>query len=440
MAVVDPVIYESLVTEITEDPNIIGSSWKCRIFSPGKPSITAMDIEDIDYNCNFISSIGDEIVVTLKVTVAEYTHYIYPNRRNLKLALTRKMESEQGTLDLVGVPQDTKEYDATLINQIDLDMQALPSMDESSQLMTVVIQLMHPAITKLRTKTSSGTFFNEVPGDVTKVLAGIATKTVGLTDDNSMLGVDMVPVSNKAPRKHVIIPNGIPTMEMPGYVQKYAGGIYNSGIGSYIRNRHWFIYPIYDTTRYSKATRTLEVIVVPPNRMPHIERTYVYGNYKLKVLCTTEIQQRDNTDVNYQNSGNGVRFFSATKTMENFATIKGNVLDINRIENENVIGVDQRASDQYLPFSDQKFTDNKAHQISKLSGKKGEVLSIVWNNSNGKLLTPGMPVKLYYGSGQGFSSPEGVLLGYQENTSKVNGGVINKYMRSTLVLSVFVKS
>jgi hypothetical protein len=146
---------------------------------------------------------------------------------------------------------------------------------------------------------------------VSKALLASETAKIKVEEDIAFKGVDMVEPNNENKSEHIIVRHGTRLFDLPIYAHKHLGGIYNAGIGCYYQSRYWFIYPLYDTTRFNKAKKTLVIVKVPTLRARAIERTYRNEGDTLYVIGTSNSEIDDDAGTNFSNKGNGVRFADA---------------------------------------------------------------------------------------------------------------------------------
>ncbi len=253
-------------------------------------------------------------------------------------------------------------------------------------------------------------------------------------------GVDMVTASNKKARDHIIIPHGLPLVSLPEYIQKRCGGIYSAGLGYYLFNDYWYIYPCFDVTRFNKAQKTLTVINVPSNRFPGIERTYRKDGNNLVIIATGEVKFRDDSNTQQLNSGNGVRFTDAGNLLKGFVKTAGNKTIASRASNNSeVISVERENGNNNVQLSDKAINSNPYVEYSKLARRQGSVISFVWENSNPILLFPGMPVRVMYLDGGDIKEVYGVSLKAHDYTHARDEGMVSKRYLTHTMLSVFVK-
>ena len=81
-----------------------------------------------------------------------------------------------------------------------------------------------------------------------------------------------------------MIPHGTRLVDIPKYLQESQRGVFGSGLSSYYRDGYWYIWPSYDTTRFTKEEIRLTIINVPQTRFPGMERTFKYDGNNNRII------------------------------------------------------------------------------------------------------------------------------------------------------------
>lgn len=438
MAIVNSAIYDEIVNQISRAPRPAAYRLEGFIVANGV-MFEALKVISEDGMRQFENGFSDEILLTLQFNVATFERYLWPNRQKLKAVLKASPIGESSNQDLISAPILERKYDAILVETRDTNLQGLPNYDPQMGLGDYQFQLVNPAVQQFRLMTGGSNFHQQKPADVVKGLLTYLSKQIKVTDDYAIKGVEMWPADNAEVSKHVIVPATTPAPNIPGYIQKYAGGVYNHGIGFYLHRNVWYVYPLYDHTRYERAPLTLDLFIVPHNRSTGLNRTFQFKDGRLQVAITGDVRHKDSTDIQHLTSGNGVRFMKATETFNNFATVKGNRAYTDPSKTTAQFLINKRKGEyQALKLSSNPITDNVAHEMSKLAARSGHVVLLIWENSRPDLLIPGMPVKIYYGVESGYETLVGTLLTVSYVTMLDTPGVTGERYRTTSSLYVFV--
>lgn len=404
--------HAEVVKSIQADTYPTYFEYKCQFTVNGLVIDTLKTVE-IDIAEDYANGYGAAIIISVAMILDDYMQKVYPNRNALTCTLVKKAVTT-GVTAVTPLMSTTVEYSVVPLDNVDMAASAKVNFDGKLGIGTFKFQLIPLPLEKLRLETVSGVYPEAAAIDVLKVLLGNATRKRATNSSNAFTGFAATepPKEIKVKPQLIIKPTNV--LDLPTYLQKHCGGIYNHGIGCYFYNTFWYIYPLYDCTRYDRAKRTLDIAVLPQQQTIGIDKTYAYVNNRAFILITAEFQETDNRDVKMLNKGNGVRFSNATVMFDEFTTRGGNkaTTDITKNVSQFVLS-ERETGDQYAPFSDNEITDNVAQELSKLSARMGTEVTMRWKYANPDILYPGMPVKVHFPVEGGVKERLGVLLAIQ---------------------------
>lgn len=399
------------------------------------PKVISIDIER-DYVKNFT----DRRIIKLAFTAGIYVYHIFPNSDNLELTLvmnpmflygdgpdyTRQPYMEQFKV----VPVENKS--PTIAS--DRDMPTQKMLDQSSTV-EVEFDLISKTADFVKTTSVGGVFRQTTTESVVRTI--LTNQACQQSSDNDLLirGVDMVPANNLELREHVVIPHGTTLYDLPQYVQKKCGGIYTSGLGCFLQNRFWYIYPAYDFTRFNETDRTITFIVVPVNKFPRVERTFRWNGSQIIALATGDILLNNAVDQNKRNYGNAVSFTQASSVLHQMVTAGGNKAVIDRGSSNTEAAISERADGvNYMPVSNAPITDNNMEEFSKLAARNAGLVVLTWENSEPDAIIPGMMAKVYYMENEQVKEAIGVIGGAQHYTYMATKGFSSdRYLNSSAI-------
>jgi hypothetical protein len=140
-------------------------------------------------------------------------------------------------------------------------------------------------------------------------------------------------------------------------------------------------------------------------------------------------------------SGNGLRFADPTQIAGGALKVEGNKAIFSRGAANNELVSNKRANGlNNVPISDNAITSNRLYEISKLAARRGQVVSLTWENAQGDLLTPGAQVKVMYMQNDMVSERRGVLLGYHELTNYTGTGLVAGKYTTNCTMMVFLEN
>ncbi len=418
--------------------------WKAVIHlgDTGK-TYTPLQVNAVNIRADYIKGYADEITCTLMIPLGKYAYKIYPNRTNLEISLT-KIPLGESSPDMKrnGEPQSER-YSAYLVDgdkgpNIGQGREVISEeVLDRADILLISFQLTNKAVEKVRMVSVGGIFRNTTVKDTILAILTKESQNIKVDNKRAIDGVDLVTPKNTSKRDHILVPQGVKLFDVCDYIHNNVG-VYNAGIGSYIYDKIWYVYPLYDTTRFNESKLTLSVIILPKNKFPQLERTYKKIGNSLTILITSETSFKDDAGSNYLNDGNGVRFADANNFMSGINQTKNNVTLVSRARNINEFKLEDRPDKvNMVNVTEKKITANPYAEYSKLLGRKGGVFNAIWENSDPTLLVPGMVTRISYFDDTDIKEIYGVLLAAQHNTIKMGDFGSNRHVVNSR-LSFFV--
>lgn len=433
-----------------------------RVISNGKSEAyyyfsAALIIEDKRYNFVKVMSLdivrdyydktSDYLNLIALVPGGTYVKRIYPNRDNLKIEITKVPLTE------VGDGNDTSRSATKTIYKAIMEDTGNPRIEQNAMnvpdeeamnltnLLDIRFQLLDLTYDKLRQIEIGGIYRKLDNEEVMKTVLNEVTTKISTDKEVVGFGVDIVPMKDKSKREHIILPSGLKAIDLPSYLQEKCGGIYSTGLGQYLQDGFWYIFPKFDYKRFQEVTRTATIINVPAKIMPNIERTYLKEGSDLTILATGTTRFKDNTVVEKKQDGNGGRITSSEKIFEGFTETKNNKTVAKRKENNKEFIVSEKSDkENYAPTEKNSITDNIYSLTSKLAGREGFLIALTWQNSVPSLIYPGMMVKiLYLDEGKIRDVIGCVIKAHHFSHPEVAGLIGNRYLTHS-GLSVFVEN
>ncbi len=418
-------------------------TWTARIHYGEDKYCVPLIVKAINVHRDYRKSFADIRTITVTMGYGDYARLIYPNRVGLEVTLTKQdLVENSGTTDTDGRTQSEK-YSASLLDgpTAPTTGQGAESNDREAlnltQLIDVHFQLFDKAAERIRVMLCGGIYRTVTMEAVLKTVLTKQALSAEVDQSVALTGIDMVSANNQDLKGQVVIPHGLKLIDLPDFLQKRFG-VYSAGIGSYIQNNLWHIYPLYDTSEFTKRRKTLTILVVPRKKFQQIERSFRVDGDSTMIVVAGETGFKDDSGTNYVDSGNGVRFASAKNLMESPVTTSGNRAFVSRSANAaefvadtGVNGVNNAA------MSAKRITDNPFTEYSFLASKNGGVFKANWQNGDPALIEPGMCAKVVYVDGEEIKQIYGVVHAV-DGGSHLLGGISAKRFSNQLTLTVFV--
>lgn len=409
----------------------------------GENQFTAYKVVSIDSVRDYGTSYADKVIIELTLPGGTFLHDILPFKEDLRVMLVKRTQS---TLFGIETDKPIKQtiFRATLLQTesplIAGSEQAAKAGRDAINLMDirrVSFQLQDIVMEQLRLVTF-GTVFREIrPTDLLKGLFSRTGDFVKVDQENSIKGVTMVEADNHEVQNHMVIPHSTKLIDIPDLLQSELCGIYSAGLGFYLQNKMWYIWPLYNFKRFDKTVKTVTIILIPSNKLQGVEKTYRTTKNQVIIIVTGGSIHSDNSEAKLLNEGNGVRFPDSRKMIEGFGAVKGNKVVADRGANgSQFIGV-PRVSKLNVVQSG-KMSNNIYNETSKLASRAGSQMMVNWQNSDPDLISPAMACQVIFERGGLPVTLDACIIGSHSQVSSPETSVSSKRHLTNTVLSLFV--
>lgn len=407
-----------------------------------KEDIPILKIVTYDTVRDYINHIGDHIHIEFQFALGDYVTRLYPYRNHLELTIKQiTLQETSGIKD----PNETIQlfrYKAVFIadqnpnlSGSEIEMYDAESLNKTSFVL-VKLQLLDRSLETIRIKTANGIYHQTTQKQlIFNILAGESNKIL-IDGKPSIDGLDMVTPDNQEIRQHIIIPNGTRIVSIPSYLQEKMGGVYNTDIGTYLQTykqkKLWFVYPLYNVKRFKEDVDKLIIYVVPQEKFPGLDRTYVQSGKTLHIVATSGKKYQDSGEVDYMNYGVGYRFQEARSFMKKpiEMTEAGPVGQRSSLNHE-VILYEREDGLNYAPSRTNGACNNPFYEASKVLARNIARIDFIWENSNPALLYPGMPCKYVFLIQGRLQELEGVV-GFNHHYTQLQGNVASSNLYKTV--------
>lgn len=404
-------------------------------------------VVQVEVTRQYVSKFSDETIVKFMLPLGFYHHQLIPNRSNFHVRLFREPVGEVTGDVKLEEDTDVRMYRGVLIDSKSALLEGSEDVSSSQEaldqnaLKDVYIQLIDLGVERLRMKSIGGIYTDMLTSEVIQGVLSIGSYDEELGDEDALLGVDVVEGDNDERRDHTIIPHGeVRLVDVPGYIQEHAGGVYNTGIGSYIQNRIWSVYPQYALNRFDTTPANLTIINVPKRKLPGMERSYYSDGDRLIVIATGQSTHVDKSEQMQLNLGNGIRFSHAQRYLENFHQTSMNKSTVDRKSNTaEVLQKNRRTGLELAMMSPRRITANSYYELSTLAPREGSYLQIQWTNADPDLIYPGMPLKYVYLEGDDFNEIYGTVIGCDHMYALKGQGITESKYVAGAAITIFVE-
>lgn len=368
--------------------------------------ITAMKVFNYDVKRNYASNFMDSATVSVAFPSGTYADFIYPNKDNVEFTLYGRMgtpaDSNLLSFDELNTVNEQR-YKAKItsdvnprITQNGQTQERTDSID-LTDFVTIEIQLIDFSGYLIRMTQVGTVLRNATVKDATQALLTEQCGLLKVTDDEKLIGIDIIQPDNQDIQSQIVIPQGTPLYQVPHFIQNNCQGMYSKGLGSYIQNRVWYIYPLNDADRDPTVDREIQIIIIPSGLVPTMEHSFrIFGTNKV-IVCTGNATMLNAIDKNQLNQGSGKQFADATKPLtEEYPKRKDNKIKLGLDDIINSITGIMASGSKFNPLMKDTFTNNPYTQQSAVTSINGGNITCTWENSSPGLIVPGSLVKVLY--------------------------------------------
>lgn len=365
--------------------------------------IKGFKLLDLAVSRDYVNNVSDLIMTSVTFGMGTFLKVVYPNRDLLEMTLTiRQVSSIPG--EVAKFKPLAIKYRAILnANTEGLPKENLIHINEEQlnlrQIYTAEFQLVDRKMEALRLKTLQGVFSKATSKSLLANVLITEANQVTVDGKPVIESLSLIEPHNNALNPTIVIPAATPLTQLPKRLQNEHGGVYRSGLGSYIQKYKdkmtWFIYPLYEASKNTKGAEKLVIYYVPKRQLPSIERTYRLDNKVVYVITTSDKQISEDSDSKTLSEGGGFRMVDSRQLLKPSLRVSkdGPISARNNLVHEVTLG---EREDQ-LNFSRQGVSvgSNPFKQYTDLAFKQIRRFDVVWEHGNLNYLYPGMPVTFY---------------------------------------------
>ena len=410
-------------------------------------NLSISKIVTIDIIRDYVNKIGDSMSIEFIMPLGDYVKKLYPYRTNLELTISKQLLSEVGSDKRSNTNVESARYKAVFLTKDNknlsggeydlMDIDSLNMVD----IVTVHLQLLNRALEPLRIKTTGGVFKSITPYNLMHALIVGEANQIRIDGKPAIGCIDIVKPSNSDSISHVIIPQTVKVLSLPTYLQEKVCGVYTGGIGTYLqvykKLNTLFIYPLFNTKRFTENVPKLILFSIPSGKYGEMERTYRKDGNIVYVLGTGNKSYSDDGEADYMDQGVGFRMTDANAFMRKPVVMDkdGPVGARGRLNTE--VAIKNRADNlNYAPSTG--VSSNSFAQYSRVMQRDGGRFDFVWENADYTEIYPGMPCKLVYMADNTTVELNGVILFNHILIQTAGQGINAKAHTATCNITMFV--
>lgn len=411
-----------------------------KIFKP-------MQITNIDFVDDFEKSIMREVWVSCMIPFGMWAKCLYVARDHLLCTIRRK------ALKSIGLDEDEnaeiEEFvfdtlfhlnESNSVVGVDYNTISRTDLDNNYAPVLIKAELLDRGVEQVRKVTVGRNGRNVDPEMFIKNSLAYYTQELEVEGEPSVEVINVIESDNKEKREHIIIPSGIPLLDLPNYVHDHCGGMYNTGMGCYAVNKQIYVYPLYKTDRLEEEEKTMTIIRLPKKLMPQVERTFRVDGEALFVLGLSDAVFTDNSKAKQLADGSGIRYADSRRFMTGYSENKDNKSMIRRKENNSEYKAIELNGEDVINVSNNKINSNAFRERSKFSRRNGSGYMFQWINAKHEYIYPGMPVQVLYEEKDEVKELRGVILAAHTSVKLIGEGMTARKHGTTTLISVFAQA
>lgn len=407
-------------------------SWTYKASVTSPLNVDFLQVNDIVTNKNFMNDAGPTIYLTAHMPRERYQQYVFPYVSNLRITITETEVDEKGVI-VPGGENTAKTFVAVQVDPTD-QYRGLSALSDGNadtrdllDAVPLVFQLIPETLYNLLHKDVFRVYYKTNLYDLLDLVLSHTLEDNKITDPLNKLnyfgvrGVQQVPHDNTTKYEFLLIPERETTITKLCKWLQEKKGIYKTGANAFFENGWWHVYPLFNFDRYDKEERRLTIFAGKITDPVSEKRTF-YTNGTEVFIGTNTLNIAPNKNLKYHHeSGNGLSWSKSTGTLDGFAKRTGDGTVVVGEGNLNKVKFKGSVSGKDNIVDTKGFTDNPYKLLSEQAAILGTTVTAVWQKSESKLLTPGMPVKIYYSVDDQEREIDGTLLGVKSKLTK-NGG------------------
>lgn len=407
------------------------------VIAVGSYQIKAMAVYLNSIREDYVSANYEERITTLALLPSDYNKIVMYGHSDITIKMT--------TIVVNGKERISKIYRAVLLNLRDPSLEnnnadrAMVSQQDAHSVSMISFQLFDPASYELRMAYYDTISPNKCTGDVLKA-ALAKTRLVDKYNKQDSVGQIQMDDGYLPTKRSIIIPPGTRLLDLGRYLQKEYG-VYSQGLGMFLKNRTWFVFPPFTRLKENTDGWKLVIINAPANRYRKLDRTYYISGKTVTLILTGEVKHTDTTDHDALIEGTGVRYADPAKLLSKPGSVDGTTaLKQNpkeRMTEYNAMAYKSKFSN--AKFLDNPFTANGATSSSDLAARGGSYIEGTWERSIPEFLLPGMPVVFITQDGTSIRKMPGTLVGVETLTSSPHGGLIEQTHSTMSKLTMYLR-
>lgn len=366
---------------------------------------------------DYLERMSDYIEIQVTCLLGTYVYDIYPYLHNIELTLYTFRQEKPGGQEIMVAER----YKAVYLLERNMSTPVVtqaPRENLNQELpISLTLQLIDRSSETLRIKTLQGSFDKRINPTNTDMTTGVFLKSLLSSHVDKILienrpaidRLEIEPPHNAEELKAITIPTGTRLVDLADFIQNKSGGLYTSGVASYIQRfapkiDEWYktlyVYSLYDASKYHSAEYKIIFYSPPTSSFSMTDHTYLYKDKVLKVLVNSTNKLHDTKESLMMSSGSGFRHSNANSMMKKPVVLTPDGPEFKKSGfSTEVIHREREDNLNYAPVNN--LSANHFAASSDVMSKVGKYIRLSANNVDLDFFYPGASCKVVYENNDG---------------------------------------
>lgn len=432
---------------IKSGPKVVQGDRKLVIHTE-KEDFPIIKLKIWEERCDYLGNTGTITNIEFDVGAGDYVYRLFPFRENMEVSVKTIPQTESGG-DAIEQDIDVVKYKAVLKP----DMNPQPTGSRIAQMsysdlnvsgmVTVKLELQDRNWEALRLKTfPGGTIRGKTVKDTIYSVLMRESRNILVDGRPPIDGINIIEPDNTKPIPNLLLEPGLKISLIPTFLQNESMGVYSTGLGTYFqrynKKYYWFVYNLYDISRFDNDTDRAVFFAVPKEKLPGINRTYRKDGKVVSIVVTGDRSYIDNGTISDLNQGVGFRMADANAMMKKPVeiTAQGPKSDRGR-QNTEVATRDRPDGNIFAPVVGDSANPFKYYSSTMASNLAR--VDVVWENSDPDLIYPGMPCKYVFMDKDEYCERQGIIIGKYTVTELIGKAPVSSTYRTSTSVGIMLE-
>lgn len=370
-----------------------------------KKDILLTRVKEIEYVRDYNNNTGEYINVVFYMPAGQFVYDVYKFRDQLELSIVReyidkkkKSVERRYKLVLINHNKDMASSHYTKMSREELN---------TSEDFLVKAQAYLPEDEMLKGIYAEGIYRDATLKNIMAVVLAEIPKDSKFKGKKLKFDVDIVDPINSNTYKNLIVPMGINVMDFPSYLQNTEYGVYNCGLGTFFQRciidkktkDIIFVYPLYDTQRYDKAKKRLDIFYTNSAKFNKVQNTFKVDGDIVKIIAGSDVKSYDQGETDIMNVGDSI--ISSDPKLILYRNVDVKATSTKADSDKQLKGAQMKKRKDGMVKTYYAPNESNLYKIRSAMIKRTMMTYVIpWHICDIELIYPGMPCKYVYEDNQ----------------------------------------